>query len=265
VNFEYLAYLAWPILCQRAAEKSDITYGDLGELIGVHHRHIGRVLSVIQDYCLEQKLPPLTILIVNQKTRLPGEGFIAWDADDIPSGLAKVYGDTNWTVLPNPFAYAAEDVTEDDLARRLVERPTKSREVYRLVQDRGVAQSIFRKALLDVYEHSCAFCGLSFDFLLDAAHIVLWSKSSESQRLDVRNGLLLCSVHHRLFDAGVLSVDAVGIIHFKDGEYEMTSEMDELMTSELDGEMIFMPASKSHRPAREALEWREHYARGSES
>jgi hypothetical protein len=79
MTYEEYAYRAWPILCELAAEESVITYKDLGELIGIPQPRIGRVLSVIQDYCLEAKLPPLTILVVNKATRRPGEGFIAWD------------------------------------------------------------------------------------------------------------------------------------------------------------------------------------------
>jgi HNH endonuclease len=258
VTYEEYAYRAWPILCQLAADGSVITYGDLGELIGTTHRHIGRVLSVIQTYCLNAQLPPLTILVVNKNTGRPGEGFIAWDADDIDTGFEQVYNYTNWLALPNPLAYAGAGFTEEKLAKLLVREPPRSDEVYRLVRDRGISQLIFRRALLDVYEHQCAFCGLSFEVALDAAHIILWSQSSETERLDVRNGLLLCSVHHELFDAGVMRVDRDGVIRVVDSQ--VSSEMDELMTGDLDGETIFVPAREDHRPWVEALEWRELYA-----
>jgi putative restriction endonuclease len=184
-NYGEYAFRAWPILCQRAAEGSVITYKELGELIGLHHRQIGRVLGVIQDYCLEAQLSPLTILIVNKNTGQPGEGFIAWDADDIPTGKAQVYIYTNWPALPNPFAYADQGVSQQLLVRRLVDEPGQAAKVYRLVQDRGVVQSIFRRVLLEVYEGKCAsFCRFSFADALGAAHIVRYSKASHAGRLD---------------------------------------------------------------------------------
>jgi putative restriction endonuclease len=110
------------------------------------------------------------------------------------------------------------------------------------------------------------FLRLSFGVALGAAHIILWSKSSESERLDVRNGLLLCPVHHELFDAGVLTVDGNGTIHFQDPDRDrLDSDTDELMTSELDGDSIFVPERDRQRPSREALGWRERYALGARS
>jgi hypothetical protein len=107
-NWDQYAACAWSVLCTCAAEERVITYGELGRSIDLHHRSVRHVLGVIQDYCLGSQLPPLTILIVNQATRLPGEGFIAWDADDIETGMEQVYSYTNWQVLPNPFAYAVD-------------------------------------------------------------------------------------------------------------------------------------------------------------
>lgn len=262
-NNERYAYLAWPALCGCAAQQSVITYTALGEQIHRHFRHLGSVLSVIQDYCLQERLPPLTILVVKKTTGHPGDGFIAWNADDIPTGKQQVYA-YNWAALRNPFSFASDGSTQQNLAERLVDAPEEAGEVYRRVMDRGLAQSMFRQALLNVYEHQCAFCRLSFEVALDAAHIISWSKSSQEQRMDVKNGLLLCSVHHELFDAGVMTVDSEGIIHVADAAAsDVESQMDEAMTTDLDGEPIFMPGRDDHRPSVEALEWRWHYAAAS--
>jgi len=81
--------------------------------------------------------------------------------------------------------------------------------------------------------------------------------------MDVRNGLLLCSVHHELFDATAMNVDSEGIIHIADATASRAeSGMDEAMTIDLDGERIFMPEREGHRPSVEALEWRQCYAAG---
>jgi putative restriction endonuclease len=257
LSYEELAYRAWPILGQRAAERSVITYGDLARLLGTHHRQIGKVLSVIQDYCVDEKLPPLTILIVNKATGHPGEGFVAWDADDIPTGLAQVYDYTNWGALPNPFLYAAEGDSLDKLAKRIVADPKLAPTVSRVVQDRGVAQSLFRLVLLDTYNRRCAFCRLSFPAALEAAHIIPWAQASNAQRLDPANGLLLCSTHHKLFDSGILGVSSAMAIQFVNSDPDKAySGIDRLMSSALDGQMMFLPRREDHRPSVAALECR---------
>jgi hypothetical protein len=88
VNQVERASRAWPILTDRAKKRSTITYGELGQALGVHHRAVRYILGVIQDYCLEEKLPPLTILIVNASGK-PGSGFIAFDLDKFQGRAGK--------------------------------------------------------------------------------------------------------------------------------------------------------------------------------
>ncbi|MEV7802763.1 phosphorothioated DNA-binding restriction endonuclease [Microbispora sp. NPDC088329] len=66
----------------------------------------------------------------------------------------------------------------------------------------------FRESVLVAYEYCCAFCAYDgwLDGMavgLDAAH-VRWRAFEGPD--DVANGLCLCSIHHKLFDKGVLGV-----------------------------------------------------------
>ncbi|MEU9195046.1 phosphorothioated DNA-binding restriction endonuclease [Streptomyces hundungensis] len=65
-----------------------------------------------------------------------------------------------------------------------------------------------RELVLVAYEYRCAFCG--YDGMIDtssvgleAAHVRWWAFDGPD---DVDNGLCLCSLHHKLFDKGVLGV-----------------------------------------------------------
>lgn len=67
----------------------------------------------------------------------------------------------------------------------------------------------FRRDVLLAYEYRCSFCG--YDVLLrntavgiDAAHVRWWAFDGPDA---VANGLALCSLHHKLFDKGVLGLD----------------------------------------------------------
>jgi len=71
INQEERAKKLWSILI---ALKEPITYKKLHELSGYHWRALRFPLSVIQNYCIRKNLPPLTILVVNEKTGLPGGG-----------------------------------------------------------------------------------------------------------------------------------------------------------------------------------------------
>ncbi|WFB07694.1 HNH endonuclease [Streptomyces sp. LX-29] len=66
-----------------------------------------------------------------------------------------------------------------------------------------------RRRVLVAYAYRCAFCG--FDGALgrspvglEAAHVRWWAYAGPDE---VSNGLCLCSLHHKLFDSGVLGLD----------------------------------------------------------
>ncbi|MFE6049320.1 phosphorothioated DNA-binding restriction endonuclease [Kitasatospora sp. NPDC056446] len=65
-----------------------------------------------------------------------------------------------------------------------------------------------RELVLTAYEFQCAFCGYdgtlgASTVGLEAAHVRWWSHDGPDE---VDNGLCLCSLHHKLFDKGVLGL-----------------------------------------------------------
>ena len=182
VNHEERAARAWPVLMRAASWRRPMTYGELADAVGVHHRAVGWLLGPIQAYCLDEKLPPLTILVVQGGGKRPGGGFIAWDVDDFNEGLQRVH-EFDWASMANPFAYALEaGGTQEALAASLVNTPERAEEVYTLVRVRGIAQRVFRAALLRAYRGACAFCGFSFPEALEGAHIVPWRSCAPPHR-----------------------------------------------------------------------------------
>ena len=84
-------------------------------------------------------------------------------------------------------------------------------EIETIVKQR-VGQSGYRERLLTKYKNRCALCGLNNILLLRASHIKEWSKSDNKERLDVNNGILLCTLHDSLFDKHLISFDVDGNI-----------------------------------------------------
>ena len=71
------------------------------------------------------------------------------------------------------------------------------------IRDQG-----FRKAIVSLYEHRCALCGIRMltpegHTVVEAAHIIPWSESQDDQPT---NGLCLCRICHWSFDEGMMSV-----------------------------------------------------------
>ena len=70
---------------------------------------------------------------------------------------------------------------------------------------RRIGQDLFRKMLIDLYGNKCALCDISTSCMLKASHIKEWGVSTDDERLDEHNGLLLCAHHDSLFDKHLLS------------------------------------------------------------
>lgn len=68
-------------------------------------------------------------------------------------------------------------------------------------------QSFFRKTLLASYNNQCCITGLPILKLLRASHIKPWRNSSESEKTNPQNGLLLNALFDAAFDEGYISLD----------------------------------------------------------
>ncbi len=67
-----------------------------------------------------------------------------------------------------------------------------------------VGQQRFKFGVMKRYGSECAFCGVTIKSLLDAAHVCPVEFGGCD---DPRNGLVLCALHHRAFDAGLVGID----------------------------------------------------------
>jgi len=136
-------------------------------------------------------------------------------------------------------------------ARRQVKETPQEDDTYQpVVRDQG-----FRKAVVRIYDHRCAFCGvrmLTIDghTAVDAAHIIPWSISHDD---DPHNGMALCGLCHWTFDQGLMSISARYQVLLS-RELRITQNVPgHLLT--LEGCFIIGPAEQALWPHVEALGW----------
>ena len=104
-------------------------------------------------------------------------------------------------------------------------------------------QQHFRYSVIRAYGSVCAVTGETCTEVLEAAHIQPYVDERSN---DVRNGILLRTDLHTLFDAGLLTID---------GAYRV--RVSPFLRSDtytaLDGKQIRLPVSPNHRPSSEAF------------
>ncbi len=91
-----------------------------------------------------------------------------------------------------------------------------SRDVKKYERPSRPNQARFRAAVFQRYGKRCAFCYITFDELLDAAHLIAWKQKGA----DVpENGLPLCKLHHRALDCGLIRIDPTNLSLHCDGDF----------------------------------------------
>lgn len=99
----------------------------------------------------------------------------------------------------------------DDIARRAVELEGLTATEREAVVKARIGQGRFREDLFLVWK-GCAVTDVRRPDLLRASHIKPWRWSSNSERIDSHNGLLLLPHYDHLFDRGYITFDESGAL-----------------------------------------------------
>lgn len=97
---------------------------------------------------------------------------------------------------------------ESDVEAILADSPASNTEKASLLKTR-IGQGNFRQKLIALWG-GCAVTGYKDTSMLVASHIKPWRASSNVERLDRFNGLLLLPTLDKAFDSGLISFDTVG-------------------------------------------------------
>ena len=177
----------------------------------------------------------LPVFVVTPSPANPSrkEVHLGWveDSDDLAGLFLVSFSETP----PPAIALRPED---DPTFELMASVPRKRAGV-----DIRPGQQRFKFSVLKRYGPACAVCGIGVTAVLDAAHLCPKEKHGCD---DARNGLVLCAVHHRAFDAGLFSIhpDTTEIVFKSSGPTR--------------SELHITSSCLSHlvkKPHREALAW----------
>jgi putative restriction endonuclease len=113
----------------------------------------------------------------------------------------------------------------------------------------------FRAAVLVAYQYRCAMCGLDLRLGnvtvgLDAAHIK-WHQAKGPDTVD--NGIVFCTLHHKLFDFGAFTVS--NELRFLVSEHVNGSRAVDEVLLRYHGQALDKPRRAEERPNPEHLTW----------
>ena len=101
----------WSLLVCAARERKTYRYGDLAEILSFGGAGVmAPLLGCIMWFCEKNQLPPLTVLVVNQTSGLPGEGLTT--LENINSAREEVFN-FDWFGLEPPQNADFEEADEN--------------------------------------------------------------------------------------------------------------------------------------------------------
>lgn len=115
--------------------------------------------------------------------------------------------------------------------------------------------SLFRKRVLEAYDYRCAICDFSVRMentpvALEAAHIKWFRAGGPNIE---SNGLALCSLHHRLFDRGVMAISEQQTILVSEKANGHAGFKEWVL--DFEGKPIRTPRRKDYVPANAFTKW----------
>nr|WP_283106549.1 HNH endonuclease [Shewanella submarina] len=122
------------------------------------------------------------------------------------------------TTSPSQFIFSLinderrPDIFEDIEIHQREFKALEQTEKEAVVKSR-IGQGVFRERVIELWG-SCAVTDLANTSMLRASHIKPWRDSSNQERLDPMNGLLLQPNLDHLFDLGFITFDGQGVIMF---------------------------------------------------
>lgn len=177
------------------------------------------------DWMLPQERVRLRLLRVAEENNILNRDVAA--ANPILAGMQVLTGrtGTNFLLKPNEadalsalWASAhtvaiatatTTDPVEADIAAVQSDPSIPETTRLALIQARR-GQGQFRAGLMRRWQGACAVTGLAVTQILRASHARPWRDSTNAERLDPNNGLLLAANLDALFDAGLISFDDDG-------------------------------------------------------
>ena len=130
------------------------------------------------------------------------------------------------------------------------EQDKEESEQKKKVRDQG-----FRKAIITLYSHRCALCGIRMltpegHTIVDAAHVKPWKESNDDRPT---NGMALCKLCHWSFDEGLMSVNNNYKVLVSKSVAVEKNYPGHIQT--LTGRPIITPEKEAFWPAQENLHW----------
>ncbi|WP_432352025.1 HNH endonuclease [Sporosarcina sp. A2] len=187
-----------------------VTESDKGYLVEVDYHELEKPLAIEDSF--NEILPLLPIKYSPFQENANGnQGYLYPCNEELTIKLVELIGDLNIYEIDEEqleFVMGTVRKTEHDfLTPILAETEAEAKTKVRLGHQR------FRIDLMPLWHDKCALCDIALPELLKASYAKPWKDSTNNERVEPNNGILLCRNHDALYTNGLIAFDGQGKIH----------------------------------------------------
>jgi len=124
--------------------------------------------------------------------------------------LTNINQDNDADILENLKARCNDELDKQTDITQIQKNEKLSPTTKKALINARLGQGKFRADLMQIWNNSCAVTECTVLKVLKASHIKPWRDSTNNQRLDPNNGLLITANLDALFDSGLISFDDSG-------------------------------------------------------
>ncbi len=183
---------------------------DEGYLVNLEYHELDVPINVRDKFTEISPLLPIKYSPFQQDGN-GNQGYLYPCNEELAIKLLELISESNiYRVSEEQLEFAVEDIRRTEhntLIPVIAETESEEKTKIRLGQQK------FRKGLLPLWEGKCALCGIDLPELLKATHSKPWKDSTNEERLNPYNGVLLCCNHDALYTNGFIAFDGQGRLH----------------------------------------------------
>jgi putative restriction endonuclease len=185
-------------------------WNDEGYLVKLEYHELDKPLSIREHFNEIAPLLPVKYSPFQQDAN-GNQGYLYPCNEELAIKLLELISETNiYQVSEEQLEFGIDEVKRTEhntLIPVITETESEAKTKIRLGQQK------FRKKLIPLWDGACALCGIHLPELVRASHSKPWKDSSNEERLDPYNGVLLCCNHDALYDHGLIAFDGQGRLH----------------------------------------------------
>ncbi|MCM3214036.1 HNH endonuclease [Niallia taxi] len=190
--------------------QSDLFDDEAGYLVEVEYYELDKSVNVKEKFAAISPLLPIKYSPF-QDDASGNSGYLYPCNEELAIKLLELIGELNIYLIDTEQLELSMDyikVTEHNtLIPVIAETESEVKTKIRLGQQR------FKKDLMSLWGCKCALCDIDLPELLKASRSKPWKDSTNEERNDPYNGILLCSNHDALYENGKIAFDGQGRLH----------------------------------------------------